>query len=78
MSTEAFTAADGSNVAAVLHGIGDLRVQPWPLPDEVAPGHVSVHILQCKPCWKICSTSPWLCVGASDSSSDNISTMTVS
>lgn len=34
-------AAATGNKAAVLHGIDDLRLEDWPMPDKVAPGHVS-------------------------------------
>lgn len=30
--------------AAVLHGINDLRVQPWDLPDDIAQGNVRIAI----------------------------------
>jgi len=39
-------AAGVMNQAAVLHGVDDLRVQEWPLPDAVAPGQVCCLILQ--------------------------------
>lgn len=32
-----------SNKAAVLHGIDDLRLQDWPMSDELAPGRVRPH-----------------------------------
>lgn len=34
--------AASKNQAAVLHGIDDLRLQDWPLPDTLAPGQVAV------------------------------------
>ena len=35
--------AEAPNKAAVLHGINDLRVEDFPIPKQVAPGHVSAR-----------------------------------
>jgi threonine dehydrogenase-like Zn-dependent dehydrogenase len=34
----------GSNTAAVLYGINDLRVHDWELPEKLAAGHVRVQM----------------------------------
>lgn len=57
MAASSCTDADSGNIAAVLHGIDDLRVQPWPLSDELAPGHVSVYAAaECMQ--QLCHTHP--------------------
>jgi hypothetical protein len=43
-SSTGTSTSDSRNLAAVLYGIEDLRVQNWPLPPCPPPGHARVAI----------------------------------